>query len=325
MAIAHAQDLMVFAQTFLLGKNGKRAETQILSCASRPQDDGVPFRSTIATLTDGRHPQYACVMKICYTCYMEKQHDSDQLKANRTGKLVLMRHGQTEWAKRGQYTGRTNIGLTEVGTKQAVDAAPLLKPFNFLSNSGNIFVSPLKRAQDTAKLALAQVRISNEIESESGDCEIDEITFQTEPLIAEWSYGKVEGYYVPQIGELLGHPYVIWFDGTDIDTSSLPPVSELVLDDDGQSIPVATTPGESIEEVAARADEFLKRIVPKIEAGEDVLVIAHAHINRVLASRWLGQDPSFGANLILDTASVSVLGLHETNRCIFQWNKIHRG
>ena len=63
--------------------------------------------------------------------------------------------------------------------------------------------------------------------------------------------------------------------------------------------------GETPRDVAARAD----RMVARIRAVEgDVLVFSSGHFLRVLAVRWLGLEPIAGTLLLLNTASLSVVG-----------------
>ena len=63
--------------------------------------------------------------------------------------IVLIRHGETEWSKSGQHTGRTDIPLTRNGRKRAAELEPLLRHRAF----GLTLSSPMERARDTAKLA----------------------------------------------------------------------------------------------------------------------------------------------------------------------------
>jgi broad specificity phosphatase PhoE len=92
--------------------------------------------------------------------------------------LWLVRHGQTEWSKSGQHTGRTDIPLTAHGEDEARALAPLLaglEPVLVLS-------SPLQRALRTAELAGLRVA-------------------ETTADLAEWDYGDYEGITTEQITE----------------------------------------------------------------------------------------------------------------------------
>lgn len=95
-------------------------------------------------------------------------------------KIILIRHGQTEWALKGKHTGKTDIPLTEEGQKQAKDLAQLLKRYPF----SKAFVSPLQRAKKTFELC------------ETSTCP----TF--DPDLKEWDYGQYEGMTTPEIREI---------------------------------------------------------------------------------------------------------------------------
>ena len=102
----------------------------------------------------------------------------------------LIRHGETEWSKSGQHTGRTDIELTEHGVEQALALRPLLSGLD----PALVLASPRRRSQRTAELAGLQ---------------IDEVS----PDMAEWDYGDYEGLTTPQIRE---HDpgWTIWFGFT---------------------------------------------------------------------------------------------------------------
>ena len=102
--------------------------------------------------------------------------------------VVLLRHGETEWSKSGQHTGRTNIPLTRNGRKRAAEVAPLLKHRKF----GLVLTSPLERAADTAELA-----------GLTAD--------GTDDNLMEWDYGAYEGRTTPDIRVELKDPtWTIW-------------------------------------------------------------------------------------------------------------------
>jgi broad specificity phosphatase PhoE len=75
--------------------------------------------------------------------------------------------------------------------------------------------------------------------------------------------------------------------------------------------------GETIEQVAARADRAIARAA---EIDGDVAFFAHGHILRVLAARWIGLPPIGGRLFALETGSISILGYERVTRVIAQWN-----
>jgi broad specificity phosphatase PhoE len=113
-----------------------------------------------------------------------------------------------------------------------------------------------------------------------------------EPDLQEWDYGAFEGRSTEQIqGERPG--WNIWEAGV--------------------------TGGETIEEVARRADRVIARAS---SADGDVALFAHGHLLRILAARWLGLAPSAGGSFALDTTSVSILGIERERRVMRHWNEV---
>ena len=69
--------------------------------------------------------------------------------------------------------------------------------------------------------------------------------------------------------------------------------------------------------MATRAD----RVIAGVRAGAgDVVVVAHAHLLRVLAVRWLGVEPTAARYLVLGPASLSVLGWEREQPVLEHWN-----
>lgn len=111
------------------------------------------------------------------------------MTSERPGELVLVRHGETEWSKSGQHTGRTDIPLTDNGVEQAKRAGRHLGDRSFAL----ALSSPLQRARDTAHLIGVEP-------------ELDEDLY-------EWDYGAYEGLTTPQIKVLRHGPWDLWTDG----------------------------------------------------------------------------------------------------------------
>jgi probable phosphoglycerate mutase len=76
--------------------------------------------------------------------------------------------------------------------------------------------------------------------------------------------------------------------------------------------------GESVEEVGERADRVIADV---LEADGPIAIFAHGHVLRILAARWIGLPAVVGANLRLDTATVSTLGWERERRVIRHWNE----
>ncbi|TRW81150.1 acid phosphatase [Mycolicibacterium sp. 018/SC-01/001] len=106
-------------------------------------------------------------------------------------RLILLRHGETEWSKSGKHTGRTDLELTEHGRAQAAAAAETVTQLRLQ----NPFVvsSPRQRARTTAELA---------------GLHVDEI----DPLISEWDYGDYEGTTTEEIRKAVPN-WLVWTHG----------------------------------------------------------------------------------------------------------------
>lgn len=104
--------------------------------------------------------------------------------------LLLIRHGETEWSLSGKHTSYTDLTLTEHGREQAELVAKKLRGENF----DRVFVSPLKRAQETCEI--------------SGFLE----NAQVDARLTEWNYGDYEGVTTKTIRE--SHPsWLLFRDG----------------------------------------------------------------------------------------------------------------
>ena len=104
------------------------------------------------------------------------------------GRLVLVRHGETEWSRDGRHTGRTDVPLTADGERDARLLAPRLEAFDFTA----VLSSPLSRARRTAELAGLRPDVDDDL--------------------VEWDYGGYEGLTTPEIREQLGDPAWTVFD-----------------------------------------------------------------------------------------------------------------
>lgn len=116
---------------------------------------------------------------------------------------------------------------------------------------------------------------------------------EEEPELREWDYGIYEGRTTDEIRES-APGWSVWDS----------PIPE----------------GESIGEIEARARKLVRRLAAL--PGRTAL-FSHAHFLRVFAGCWIGDSAALGAHLLLDTATVSILGFERENRAIRQWNVRH--
>src|SRR5262245_29649772 len=95
-------------------------------------------------------------------------------------RAVLVRHGETEWSKAGRHTSYTDLDLTDAGRAAAAALAPVLADFTF----ARVYVSPMRRSAETARLAGCT------------RCEVlDDLR--------EWNYGEYEGITTAKIRETI--------------------------------------------------------------------------------------------------------------------------
>lgn len=90
--------------------------------------------------------------------------------------MWLIRHGETEWSRSGQHTGRTDLPLTPAGEEQAEKIRSLLDGITF----DLVLCSPMLRTRRTAELAGLGA-------------------FEIAPDLREWDYGELEGRVTPEI------------------------------------------------------------------------------------------------------------------------------
>jgi broad specificity phosphatase PhoE len=123
-----------------------------------------------------------------------------------------------------------------------------------------------------------------------------------DPDLWEWDYGGYEGLTTAQIQERRPGWY-LWRDG--------------VIPGDAEH------PGETVDQVGQRADRVLGRVAPLLDSA-DVALVAHGHVLRVLAARFLRLEPSAGRLFRLDTGTISTLGAEHDEPVILSWNVPHR-
>lgn len=81
--------------------------------------------------------------------------------------------------------------------------------------------------------------------------------------------------------------------------------------------------GETIDQVAERADRVVARVLALgrgCDASPSAVLVAHGHILRVVAARWIGASPQAGRWLALGTGTISELGWEHETAVIHRWN-----
>ncbi len=164
-----------------------------------------------------------------------------------TNKLVLVRHGESEWNRKNIFTGIRNPDLTDKGLIEAVWAGRVLKGEGLTFDIA--FTSKLKRAQHTLDIILGEI-----------GGELPPIT--EDAAINERDYGELSGLNKEEARDRWGEEQVLtWRRSFDI-----PPPG-----------------GESLKDTAARVvPYFQEHIWPHVAAGKNVIVVAHGNSLRAL-------------------------------------------
>ena len=162
-------------------------------------------------------------------------------------KLVLVRHGQSEWNAKNLFTGWKDPKLTDLGIQEAIKAGDLLETRNLKFDL--MFTSDLFRAQETGRLILEQMN----------HADIQVIKDQS---LNERNYGDLAGLNKDEAREKWGEEQVhIWRRSFDV-----PPPG-----------------GESLKNTAERVLPYFEiEIMPKLKEGLNILIAAHGNSLRAL-------------------------------------------
>lgn len=187
-------------------------------------------------------------------------------------KLVLLRHGESQWNLDNRFTGWTDVDLTETGKKQAIDAGKVLKENGFEFDIA--YVSVLKRALRTLWLTLE---------------EMDQLWIPWEKSwrLNERHYGGLQGLNKAETAAKHGEEQVlIWRRSYDISPPPLeksddryPGKLRMYSDVSEDDLPVT----ESLKDTVARFLPYWhETIAPVIKSGKRVIIAAHGNSLRAL-------------------------------------------
>lgn len=186
------------------------------------------------------------------------------------GKLVLCRHGQSEWNLKNLFTGWKDVDLTEQGIAEARQAGQDLRKLNIQFDVA--YTSVLKRAIRTLWLIL------------------DEMDLMWIPVIRAWQlnerhYGDLQGLNKAETAAKHGEDQVhIWRRSYDIPPPPLANDDERHPRHDPRYAGIADLPGtESLKSTLERVEPYFnKEIAPRLKAGQNVLITAHGNSLRAL-------------------------------------------
>jgi 2,3-bisphosphoglycerate-dependent phosphoglycerate mutase len=155
-------------------------------------------------------------------------------------KLVLVRHGQSQWNLENRFTGWVDVPLSPKGEEEARAAGRSLKGMAFQQG----FTSKLKRAQETLRLILEQINQTN-------------LPITQDQALNERHYGDLQGLDKAETAKKYGDEQVhIW----------------------RRSYDIAPPNGESLKDTAARTiPYFNNQVLPVVKSGKNVIVAAHGN------------------------------------------------
>lgn len=195
-------------------------------------------------------------------------------------KLILLRHGQSQWNLENRFTGWKNVSLTEKGETEAKKAGELIKKHNI--SIDRIFSSVLERANRTAEIAIKHAELNNLLEN-------NKIIMTCSEKLNERDYGDLVGLNKQETADKFGKDQVhIWRRSYDT-----PPPN-----------------GESLKDVVERVSPYFnENIKPFIDKGENILIAAHGNSLRAMMIELGMYKPEEISNIELPTGSPLCINL----------------
>ncbi|MEX5270925.1 phosphoglyceromutase [Kocuria sabuli] len=185
-------------------------------------------------------------------------------------KLVLLRHGQSDWNEKNLFTGWVDVDLTEKGREEAVRGGELLVEKGIAPDV--LHTSLLRRAISTAHLALDRA-------------DRHWIPVKRSWRLNERHYGALQGKDKSQIREEYGdEQFMTWRRSYDVPPPELEDASEFSQAGDPRYADVDGAPRtECLKDVLDRFMPYWEQeIAPDLQAGKTVLVAAHGNSLRAL-------------------------------------------
>ena len=204
-------------------------------------------------------------------------------------KLVLIRHGESEWNKANLFTGWTDVELSEKGVAEAKEAGRILKASGY--DFDVCYTSTLKRAIHTLNYALAEM-------------DRDWLPVNKSWKLNERHYGALQGLNKSETAEKYGEAQVkVWRRSFNVapplleeDDKRNPALQEQYRDVKGEKLPL----GESLETTIERVVPYFENVIAKdMKDGKRVLITAHGNSIRALVKYFenLSDDEIIGVNI----------------------------
>ncbi|AGG65805.1 phosphoglyceromutase [Corynebacterium callunae] len=205
------------------------------------------------------------------------------------GKLILLRHGQSEWNASNQFTGWVDVNLTAQGEAEAKRGGELLVEAGILPDV--LYTSLLRRAIRTANIAL-----------NSADR-------HWIPVVRDWRlnerhYGALQGLNKAETKDKYGDDlFMQWRRSYDTPPPELADDAEFSQANDPRYAELETVPRtECLKDVVIRLiPYFEEEILPRAQKGENVLIAAHGNSLRALVKHLDGISDADIAELNIPT------------------------
>jgi len=199
-------------------------------------------------------------------------------------KLILLRHGQSQWNLENRFTGWKDVPLTEKGQLEAKKAGEFIKKHNI--HIDKIFSSKLERANNTAEIVI-KIAGMNHLIGEG------ELLMTMDESLNERDYGDLVGLNKLETSKKFGKEQVhIWRRSYDT-----PPPN-----------------GESLKDVVDRVSPYYeKNILPLINDKKNILIVAHGNsLRAIMIKVGLYQSEEI-ASIELPTGNPFCIVFHDSN------------
>ncbi len=190
-------------------------------------------------------------------------------------RLILLRHGQSQWNLDNRFTGWVDVDLTAEGEAEARSGGERIAAAGFTPDV--MFTSVLKRAKRTGALALQAAGMRDL------------------PVVEDWRlnerhYGGLTGLNKAETAARHGEDQVhVWRRSYDVPPPPMERGNEWDFAEDplyaGQAIPDTESLKTTLDRVLPYWDEA---IAPRLKAGEDVLIVAHGNSLRAIVKHLFG-------------------------------------
>jgi len=218
--------------------------------------------------------------------------------------LVLLRHGESEWNAKGLFTGWVDVGLSEVGAQEARNGGQLLSQSGIRLDT--LHTSVLTRAIQTANLALEEAGLLW-------------LPVQRSWRLNERHYGALQGKDKAATRREFGdEQFMLWRRSYDVPPPPIADDDPLSQSDDPRyaSLPPEARPKtECLKDVVARMLPYwYDAVVPDLNTGQNVLVVAHGNSLRALVKHLDGISDAAIAELNIPTGIPLVYDLDDAFR-----------